>query len=163
MNVRAMAGELVGEWTGTNQLWLSPDEPVRRSATMASFELVAGGRFGEIRYTWEEGGRPHAGVLLFRLASEPGPMARPPEAEVDVVWTDSWHMGSSFLLCRGETDDEGRISGLGSYPAPEGPDWGWRIVIAAESPAALTVLMYNIMPDGQVFPAVEAAYTRAAG
>jgi hypothetical protein len=49
---------------------------------------------------------------------------------------------------------------VGSYAAPPGPDWGWRIEIAAEQCKALRLVMFNIWPDGKEELAVEAAYVR---
>jgi hypothetical protein len=91
---------------------------------------------------------------MVRIASEP--------SDVDVVWVDSWHMGSKFMLCRGEEASEGNISALGSYAAPPGPDWGWRIVLSASTTDEVRILMYNITPEGQEALAVDSKYSRVA-
>lgn len=152
MSPQARLNELVGHWTGINRLWLSPDDPVRESDTTASITLAAAGVFAIVRYAWVDGGEPQDGVLMVRIASEPG--------EVDVVWADSWHMGKRFMLCRGEYHREGEISALGTYAAPPGPDWGWRIVLRAESADEMRILMYNISPEGREALAVDASYRR---
>ena len=153
MGLRERLIEYVGDWSGINRLWLSPDDPVRESETTASMALAAGGAFAMISYTWAENGEPQDGVLLVRLAPEP--------SQLDMVWIDSWHTGGKFMEFRGEEDRDGCMSALGSYPAPPGPDWGWRIVLAADADAGLRIRMYNISPDGEEALAVEADYTRS--
>jgi cytidine deaminase len=144
--------DLVGEWTGTNRLWLTPDDPVRESDSTASVTLEAHGACAIIKVTWAEEGQPQEGVLVVRTQTEPG--------DVDVVWMDSWHMSDRFMLCRAENEDPDSLSVLGSYAAPPGPDWGWRIVLRAGGPDAFGILMTNITPQGQEVPAVEATYVR---
>jgi hypothetical protein len=51
---------------------------------------------------------------------------------------------------------------LGSYAAPPGPDWGWRITIRSASPAEFQIVMHNISPDGQEDLAVQIDYARSA-
>ena len=62
----------------------------------------------------------------------------------------------------GEDDRDGCMSALDSYPAPPGPDWGWRIVLDADAESGIRILMYNITPDGDEALAVEAQYTLSA-
>ena len=154
MSVRAIMNECVGEWSGSNRLWLSPDDPVRESETTASVACVARNGFAMIRYTWADLGQPQDGVLLIRIAPDPSPL--------DMVWIDSWHTGGKFMEFRGEEDREGCMSAIGSYAAPPGPNWGWRIVLAADPKAGIRILMYNISPDGHEALAVEAEFTRVA-
>ena len=152
LNLRGALGEFAGEWSGRNQLWMEPGTPVHTCEIAACLVLVARGACAAIRYAWEEGGHPQEGLLIVRNAAEAG-------AE-DMVWVDSFHTGGQFMRFRGEADETGRIAALGSYPAPEGPDWGWRIAIGSDGPDKLHLLMYNITPDGAVYPAVEARYVR---
>lgn len=152
MSVRASIAEWVGEWSGTYRLWLTPDDPVRESETTASVALAARGAFASIRYTWADLGEPQDGILLVRIAPEPG--------SLDMVWIDSWHTGGKFMEFRGEEDRGGSMSAYGSYPAPPDPDWGWRIILAAGAEAGFHMTMYNISPDGNEALAVEAGYKR---
>jgi len=153
MHVRAQLNELSGEWTGVNRLWFSPDEPVRQSESTASITLAARDTCAIIRYTWADEGKPHEGVLMVRVAAK--------SSDIDVVWTDSWHMSHQFMVCRREDDSQGRVSARGSYAAPPGPDWGWRIVVASDAAEHLQIVMYNISPDGDEMLAVDATYSRA--
>lgn len=144
--------DLAGEWTGTNKLWVMPGEPVRESDASASVSLVGQGQFLMVRYTWAEGEKPQDGTLLIGTASG--------EKPVDIVWLDSWHMRNDVMRLRVEPVGDVLLNVLGSYPAPTGPDWGWRIVLRPESRDAFRMLMYNIKPGGPDVLAVEAAYTR---
>jgi len=141
--------QLVGTWHGENELRLSPGRPIRKSATTARASMV--GKILNVSYEWQEEGKPQTGLLLIS----------PDDAgkTVDGVWIDSWHMGTSIMNCKGHIEN-GMISMLGSYPAPSGPDWGWRIEIAQPDTNSFQVRMYNITPAGQEALAVEADYAR---
>ncbi len=144
--------EMVGDWVGHNKLWVMPGDPVRESATAARIELAAGGRYLVIRYTWAEKGEPQDGHLIVRLA--------PDTSAADMVWVDSWHQSASFMTFAGTAKSPNSITALGSYPAPTGPDWGWRVSVTAESRDRFVMRMWNITPDGQEMQAVEAVYAR---
>jgi hypothetical protein len=64
MSVPEGLEDLVGEWSGTNKLWLTPDEPVRESETTASVTLAAQGKFITIAYTWSFEGEPQDGLIV---------------------------------------------------------------------------------------------------
>ncbi len=71
------------------------------------------------------------------------------------------------MLCEGDIQPDGAARVKGSYAAPPGPDWGWRITIkppinAPGSGESFRMTMHNITPDGEEMLAVEAAYTRQA-
>jgi broad specificity phosphatase PhoE len=144
--------DLVGDWTGHNQLWVIPGEPVRESSTTARVELAAGGRYLVVRYTWTEKDEPQDGHLVVRLADD--------TTGADMVWVDSWHQGAGFLMLAGEEKSPTSIAARGSYPAPSGPDWGWRIAISTVASDRYVMRMWNITPDGQEALAVEASYRR---
>ena len=61
------------------------------------------------------------------------------------------------MNCTGSATD-GTIALRGSYAAPPGPDWGWRIEIATEP---LRIKHTNIFPGGEEGPAAEGVYSRA--
>ena len=64
---------------------------------------------------------------------------------------------------RHDPEHEGLVSVHGTYGAGEGPDWGWRITVEADGPDAFVMRMFNITPDGEEAPAVEATFTRVEG
>ena len=152
MDPGTQPSSFAGQWAGINRLWLSPNDPVRESETTAAIALAALGAFTTIRYSWAEGGKPQDGLLIVRNAAQPG--------EDAMVWIDSWHTGGEFMPFRGVHADDGHISAVGAYAAPPGPDWGWRIELAAGTGETLRILMYNITPDGDEALAVEARYAR---
>lgn len=152
MNEGAGVPELVGRWSGVNRLWVMPEDPVRESDTKASVTLAARGALAMITYTWAYEGKPQEGVLMVRSESDP--------EGSDVVWVDSWHTAGKFMQFRCDEGKEGLVAVRGSYSAPPGPDWGWRIVLSADSKDEFRVLMYNVTPDGKEALAVDARYSR---
>jgi hypothetical protein len=62
------------------------------------------------------------------------------------------------MACDGPGPKKATISVRGSYAAPPGPDWGWRIEITPDNNRKLRIVMFNIQPDGQEALAVEASY-----
>jgi hypothetical protein len=154
MTMRARLKELTGEWRGLNKLWLMPEDPVRESDTTASIRLVANGAFVSISYTWAESGEPQDGVLIVRTGPEPD--------KAEVVWVDSFHTGGRFMVFDHEKSEDDRLSVLTTYPAPSGPDWGWRIVLSSGSPEEFVIQMFNIMPDHPAMLAVDARYSKSS-
>ena len=62
------------------------------------------------------------------------------------------------MVSEGKLDTTGTLSVLGDYQA--GPEkWGWRtnMQIADET---LLINVFNISPDGQEYPAIEASLSR---
>jgi hypothetical protein len=154
MSIPDRIAQLTGHWAGPSKLWLSPDAPARESASTAVVKLAAKGRCLVVEYTWAFEGEEQEGLLVLGPGGEPGSVAG--------SWVDSWHMSDAFMALAGGIEDGARISVLGSYAAPPGPDWGWRVAI---EPGAETfkLLMYNISPEGAEAPAVEAVYAAQPG
>lgn len=154
--MRGQLQQWVGEWVGSYDLYFEPGPPVSSSSTEGTVTLVAKGSAVAMTSTWEFQGKPHESVMIV--------INKPELGDPDIVWIDSFHTGGRFQLFRGvEPPDEvppGAVCALGSYPAPTGPDWGWRILLSAESPDVLHVTMYNITPDGEEVIAVDSRYRR---
>lgn len=122
---------------GTAQLWrtwVSP-EPTASKSEM-DVQLDAQGRVSALEYTWEVDGTQQRGQLTVQRQDG--------TAQVTVHWKDSWHAGDGMVFqgTQGEALDV-----LGSYAAPPGPNWGWRIVIR-QAPH-WEIEMENITPEGQ--------------
>ena len=64
------------------------------------------------------------------------------------------------MVLVGTLGSDGDLAVRGSYPAPEGPDWGWTIEIRPDGPRELRMTMHNVPPGSQPLLAVEAVYTR---
>ena len=76
------------------------------------------------------------------------------------AWLDSWHMARQVMTCECETNDE-MATLSGSYAAPPGPDWGWRIEVDLRDPEHLTLRMFNVPPAGDEVIAVVLRGARA--
>jgi hypothetical protein len=150
MNTLDMFQRFVGGWKGTNRLWLGPDEPARQSDSTLTIAYAVQTNVMTVHYGWSFEGEPQEGLLALCPHKSDG--------TIEAVWVDSWHQKDQFMFCKGDIDDRGAVSVQGSYSAPPGPDWGWRIVLEAGDSGTLTITMYNISPENQEDLAVEAFY-----
>ena len=141
---------LEGNWQGTNKLWLDPTKPARESAGTAVLRLIAQGKFAILQYTWADAGQPQDGVLIFGAEQD----------QVSASWVDSWHMQHKMMHCAGQVKTDGTVWVRGSYAAPPGPDWGWKIAIQPLPSDQFRLIMHNISPDGEEMLAVEVIYSR---
>jgi hypothetical protein len=153
MNPVESLAACAGRWAGTSTLHDPHTGRPYESPSKLAVTPVVGGRFVRLDYDWVYQGRPQEGSLLVGFDKD-APSA---------YWIDTWHMGRAALICTGTADGE-RFTVRGTYPAPPGPDWGWRIDL---TPAAgiLRVAMFNVFPaelGGKEDPAVEATYLPAA-
>lgn len=142
-----------GRWTGRSTLQDPSVNAPSESPSTAVVTPVLGGRFLRIDYTWEYRGNPQEGSIL--IGGEPN------TGEATAHWIDTWHMSDQVMDCRGTAGGDGRIALIGSYAAPPGPDWGWRIEVLPGERDTLALVMFNIWPDGREELAVEASYARA--
>jgi hypothetical protein len=154
MSIPEYFSRLAGTWRGENKLYMMPGDPVRVSASRATVATAAQGKFLTLAYTWDFEGQPQDGLLVLGFEATDGP--------VTAAWVDSFHYGDKILVCTGAATPDGGATVRGSYPAPPGPDWGWRITLPVTADGVLRVVMYNIEPDGPEQLAVEADYTRQA-
>jgi len=139
--------------TGTNRLSDPSMNVSDDSPSTAELTPLLDGKFIRLDYTWAYEGAAQEGSLLIGYESAP--------AIVTAHWVDTWHMGEAVMSCKGTAEDDGSVVVLGSYAAPPGPDWGWRIVLQPVDGTTLRLVMYNITPDGEEELAVEADYRRA--
>jgi hypothetical protein len=152
MNAFDRLAAAAGQWRGTSHLQ-DPSVGVRDdSESTAVIQSVLGGRFLRLDYSWAYQGKPQEGSLL--LGHDPK------SGQLSAHWIDSWHMGNVVMRCEGSNLAEAPFSVRGSYAAPPGPDWGWRIDLEAGEDM-LRMVMYNVWPEGKEELAVEAAYARA--
>lgn len=138
--------DCAGNWTGTNCLQDTYVED--KSPATATVTPVLGGKFVRFDYTWSYHGKPQEGSLLLGFDG----------AQVTAHWIDTWHMRNKVMACQG-LPAEGELNVLGSYVHPPGPDWGWRIVLTCKD-ERLSMVMFNIDPEGLEELAVEAIYRR---
>ena len=153
MNFEEWKTAVIGNWRGTKQLYLElPPAPVTSSSSELSVIAVAGDSFVQLNYVCTYEGEAQTGVLLLGCDEQNAASA---------AWIDSFHMSSRIMFCTGSFAN-GAADLHGSYAAPPGPDWGWRINIRPMSADELQVVMHNISPEGQEDLAVQIDYTRAA-
>lgn len=150
MSLIELLTPFAGAWTGSNRLWMMPGTDPEESAGTATLGFSGQGKFAELRYTWATEGDPEDGFIVLREL----------RGGVQAVWGDSWHTPDGFYLWNGEVLD-GVVIVRGNYPAPTGPDWGWRIELDLRLAGQLQMRMVNITPDGEEMLAVQAVYSRA--
>jgi len=146
-----------GEWVGTNDLVLQEGAAPLQSAATARVAGVLLGRFVRVDYTWNYEGQPQEGMMLIGY--------QPKAGVVTMDWADTMHNGRRVMHCTGGAAADGTLEVKGTYPAPPGPDWGWRTVIAPAAGASekLVITMYNIWPEGKEDFAVRMELVRAGG
>jgi hypothetical protein len=146
-----------GEWRGSSRLYGPGPGKVEDSASTLHVVPMLHDTFVRLDYDWALEGVPPQGSLLLGVD--------PATGVISCHWIDTFHYGRGVMALTGRVDgDPGDpdwgVEVRGSYPAPPGVDWGWRITITCDEDA-LQVAMFNIAPDGVEYPAVEAAYARA--
>jgi hypothetical protein len=140
-----------GSWRGTNKLQDPHSNVDEDSPATATVTPVLGGRFVRLDYTWGYKGAPQEGSMLIGY-----------DTKTDTAtahWIDTWHMGNQVMALAGPGGPA--LAVRGTYAAPPGPDWGWRIEITPGE-GTLRMVMFNIWPEGKEELAVEAVYERAA-
>jgi hypothetical protein len=142
-----------GTWRGTSTLQDPHAGIPAESPSAASVSAVPGGV--RLYYTWSYQGKPQQGSILISTDDEGG--------AVTARWTDTWHTGNQSMACSGPKPSGCTLSVRGTYAAPPGPDWGWRINITPDGDK-LRIVMHNVWPQeqgGKEELAVEAVYERA--
>jgi hypothetical protein len=142
-----------GPWQGRSTLQ-DPGrvEPETTPSTL-TITPVLDGRFVRMDYTWSYRGTPQSGSLLVGHQKNAGALS--------VHWVDTWHNSDSVMALSGRSESASFLTVGGTYPAPPGPDWGWRIDLLPEQDGRVRIVMHNVSPEGQAYLAVEADYTRA--
>ena len=142
-----------GRWRGSSRLHDPHTGKPEDSTSTAVLTALLGGRFVRLDYDWSYRDARQEGSLLLGRQSDHG--------RATAHWIDSWHMSDGVMACEGAVDTDGTIDVRGSYAAPPGPDWGWRIVVRPADGPALHIVMYNVTPEGEEALAVEATFARA--
>jgi hypothetical protein len=130
-----------GAWRGTNTLHDPSAGKPEESPSDLTVTPVLGGKFIRLDYTWAYQGEAQEGSLLLGFDAKAD--------EVSGHWIDTWHMGKTAMACLGSTPVGGTLSVQGSYAAPPGPNWGWRIEITPDDGRTLRIVHFNIDPDGK--------------
>lgn len=145
-----------GDWHGTSTLQDPGTIQPSPSSSNLTVTPLLGGRFVRLDYTWSYQDKPQEGSLLIGSEKKGSVLTG--------YWIDTWHVGEKVMTFQGPNPSGSTYSLRGSYEAPPGPDWGWRIEITPEAEGTLRMVMFNIWPEsegGQEDLAVDASYTRA--
>ena len=144
--------QAIGEWAGPSLLCFAPGQPTISCESTATVVRSVKGTALEMHYDWSYEATPHQGLLILSDDAASG--------RCEIAWMDSFHYTNRMMLLTGAHAGEGEINVRGSYPAPTGPDWGWRMTLEMPDAETLVLRMFNITPDGQEGWAVEATYHR---
>jgi hypothetical protein len=140
-----------GRWRATYKLRDPGNTLSHDSDSTATVTPVLNGRFVRIDYRWAFKGTPHEGSLLVGCADD---------GAVTMPWIDSFHNGHHIMVSTGRVTPEGELDVRGTYEVPGHPAWGWRTVLSA-SDDTVSIVMYNVTPEGEEHLAVDAQYSRA--
>jgi len=152
MSILKKLTDCVGKWRGKSTLQDPNTNKPEESQSTAVVSSILGGRFIRLDYTWGYQGKPQEGSLLIGYDKD--------EDKVTAHWIDTWHNSDRVMACVGATPKDSTISVRGSYAAPPGPDWGWRIDIKSDNDQDLRIVMFNIWPEGKEELAMEGSYSR---
>jgi hypothetical protein len=143
--------QLTGSWTGQISTWLDPTAEPHQSPIQGSIQLILEGRFAIYLYQYMMEGEPQHGMFTFGYNTNLD--------RYEASWVDSFHNNTAIMFCVGAADENGFFV-LGSYPDPTGgPDWGWRTEVELTDDR-LTIVAYNIGPEGGESKAVEIKLAR---
>ena len=62
-------------------------------------------------------------------------------------WIDSWHNDNAVMQLTGNAIEGSVVKLSGTFPAPDGPDWGWDIQIDAKA-TEMDIVMW-VLPPGE--------------
>ena len=150
----ALLASMVGEWQGTARTWFEPGKIGDESPIKGTTRLVANGNFLLHEYEGTLMDEPMQGLAIigYYIGGK----------QWQTAWVNNHHNGTRIMVSEG-TEAADKPNVLGSYPAGEGPDWGWRTTLELKSPKKLVLMHYNITPEGEESSAVEFDYKRVKG
>ena len=138
---RTSIGSMTGtQWTGTGELWL---DPAGNDATAYACTLSV--KEDAVHYTWTHDGDEQRGILSL------GPDT--------AQWVDTWHSPEP-VDCQRHYGGWALVDLWSTYSAGEGPDWGWRTILAQRPSGELVLQMTNCTPWGEEGRAVRMVFTR---
>lgn len=131
---------LVGSWEGICRTWFRPDKLADESKVKGEFQSILGGRFLRHTYHGKIQGRPRNGEETIAFNSV--------KKKFQISWVDDFHMTYGILFSEGEGTRTGFVV-VGKYAVgPDEPPWSWKTVFELTDKDHLTVLAFNILPDG---------------
>lgn len=146
-----LLASFIGAWTGSTRLWLDPAAPPEEAAIYLNAEAILGGRWLRVTYRGVAAGKPHGGEMLLGFHKDAG--------SFEMAWVDSFHTGSAIMTFTGQGKEAAIVDLLSSYVAG-GQRWGWRTAISSPVPDHLLIESFNVSPQNEETPALEARLTR---
>lgn len=139
MALTAAFKESAGGWKGTKTVWPGPGADVITSDVWLDARLAARGKFIVLSYDWTASGEPQQGELGFSLSDD--------AVTAQGWWIDSWHNNNAVMQLTGNATEDSVVKLSGTFPAPDGPDWGWDIQIDAKA-TEMDIVMW-VLPPGE--------------
>lgn len=121
-------------YTGISELWM---DELGNEVLQEDCSLSVDGN--TLHYQWCFKGETKQGSITIQAAH--------------ALWCDTFHQPSE-VSCHYNEAYWGLLSVSYQYPAPPGPDWGWRIMMSIRPDDTLVVQMTNIAPWGEEARAV---------
>ncbi len=140
---------LLGDWTGEYAMRFMPTDDFGPASGATATVSVTAGSLVTVRYTWSNDDGPQDGLLLVGDGSAPH--------EARGIWVDSFHQAPHWMALQGVASSN-EVALEGVYPAPPGPDWGWRIRVGGV--LDLTLTMINLPSDSEAYEVVLARFSR---
>jgi hypothetical protein len=130
-----------GTWEGATRLQSSAGEPMHESPSLMVVTPILRDTFIRLDQTWTWEGKEQLGSMLIGYDRE--------SQTANLHWIDTFHNGPRVMACTGKINPQGTLIVHGNYPAPPGPDWGWRIEIPMMNERRIKIDMSNIDPTGK--------------
>ena len=138
MALTAAFTELAGGWKGTKTVWPGPDADVITSDVWLDARLAARGKFLVLSYDWTAL-EAQQGELGFSLSDD--------LMNAQGWWLDGGHSDNAVMNLSGKATYEAILLLSGTFPAPDGPDWGWDIQIDTKT-TEMDIVMW-VRPPGE--------------
>lgn len=143
---------MIGDWQGNCRTWFDPGKLADESIVSGTIANVFEGPFLRHVYSGTMKNKPRSGEELIAFNGVTG--------DFQVSWIDSFHMNYAIMYCHGHAIESG-FSVRGNYDIEQGqPQWGWRTDYTRTASDELSIIAFNITPDGLDAKAVETIYRR---
>jgi hypothetical protein len=126
-----------GGWKGSKTVWSGPGADAITSDVWLDVRLAARGKFIVLAYDWTASEEAQQGELGFSLSTD--------SVTAQGWWIDSWHNDHSVMQLAGRATANNVVLLSGTFPAPDGPDWGWDIQISTTE-TEMDIVMWVIPP-----------------